>query len=139
MLLVNCSFSLTRTFSHINPKEHNKKYCVSPISTVHCLCFFSYSLGRVFLIFFDINWTKNGYLSQRRLLSRGKNCAAAFRKLPMFHQRHKCLPYFSIKKWYWGRRKYWISFQLIFCSCCRSQFIRIELGRKKNSSKQPQN
>jgi hypothetical protein len=90
---------------------------------------FSYSLGRVFLIFFDINWTKNGYLSQRRLLVEGKNCAAAFRKLPMFHQSHKCLPYFSIKKWYWGRKKYWISFQLIFCTAAVLGLL--EASRKK--------
>jgi hypothetical protein len=35
---------------------------------------------------------KNGYLSRATFTSRGgeeKNCAAAFRKLPMFHQRHK--------------------------------------------------
>jgi hypothetical protein len=56
---------------------------------------------RVFLIFFDINWTKKWLYEPKTLAEkRKKKSAAAFRKLPMFHQRHKCLPVyiFSIKK-----------------------------------------
>lgn len=130
-------------FSHIKLNEHEKSNAAAtlhryPRCTAYVLLIFA--LRPCVLIFFDINWTKNGYLSRpERLLQRQqcrqKNVQQPFVSCQCFTKalRHNAL----IKKYFIEAERKNIEFLFIFSEifCRRSRLIRKTQVEKSSAQK----